>query len=185
MPRFQFAGAMYHVTSHACADRALFRDDVDRYAFLAITATSVARCGWACLSYCLLTTHYHLLIETPAENLAEGMQRLNWLYARSFNRRHGGRGHVFDARYGAVLIQTDSHLLEVIRYQALNPVRAGLCGDPARWPWSSYRSTLGLVEDDSFVATQRVLELFGPSRERARRELRAFVDAGLVAAYAL
>ena len=83
---------MYHITSRGNAGQAIFRDDVDREAFLAALGFAVSRHGWLCHSYCLMANHYHLLLETPEANLSEGMRQLNGLYTRRFNRRHGQRG---------------------------------------------------------------------------------------------
>lgn len=175
-PRIQVPGAAYHVTARAVADRPLFRDDADRRRFLAILHEVVERQDWACHAFCLMTTHYHLLVRTPSPNLATGMQRLNAHYARGSNDRHGWTGHVFGSRYHAGLIERDSHLLEVTRYVALNPVRAGLCRVPADWRWSSYRAILGLDARPSFLTVGWVLAHFGSNGERARDRFRRFVE---------
>ena len=75
--RIQAPGAQYHVTSSGNPWRLLFRDDEDRAGFLDIVGDVVAARGWLCRSYCLLSTHYHLLVETPEPDLAAGMQYLN------------------------------------------------------------------------------------------------------------
>jgi hypothetical protein len=93
-----------------------------------------------------MDNHMHLLVETPKANLAAGMQQLHGQYARRFNDRYGCTGHVFDGRYGAVLIKGDRQLLAVLRYIALNPTSAGLCRRPEDFAWSSYAS---IVEDTS------------------------------------
>ncbi len=92
-------------------------------------------------AYCLMSNHYHLLIETPEPNIANGMQWLNSTYAHRFNEKYERIGHLFQRRYARRLIVDDEHLREVIRYIPLNPVRAGLCKRPEDWPWSSYRAT--------------------------------------------
>ena len=65
------------------------------------------------------------------------MRQLNGLYTQLYNRRHQSVGHVFQGRYKAILIQKETHLLEVCRYVVLNPVLANLVQDPAAWRWSS------------------------------------------------
>src|SRR4051812_47131806 len=123
---------------------AIYRDDGDRRTFLAILEDTIDRYGWKCYAYCLMGNHFHLVVGTPEPNVAAGMCRLNGGYARSFNKRHGRCGHLFERRYHAELVQTDGHLLELVRYVALNPVRAGLCGRADEWPWSSYGSLVGI-----------------------------------------
>ena len=178
-PRIQLAGAAYHVTARGVARQPIFCDDTDRLAFLMKVAEVVQRLGWACHAYCLMTTHYHLLVRPPRGDLAVGMQRLNGHYAQGFNRRHGFAGHVFESRYHSALIERDAHLLELSRYFALNPVRARLCRRPVDWRWGSYRAALGVDEPRSFLTVEWLLAYFGTDRARARDRLRAFVeDAG-------
>jgi putative transposase len=174
-PRIQVPGGIYHVDTKGCAERFIFVDDVDRTSFEEILALVVRKHEWSCSSFCLMGTHYHLLVTTPHGDLAEGMHRLNGLYAQTFNRRHGAAGHVFMSRYHAEFIQTDSHLLETTRYVALNPVRAGLCERPEDWPWSSFAETIGMRPARPYIASDVLLELFADDPELARARFHAFV----------
>jgi putative transposase len=131
---------------------------------------------WVCGAYCLMTTHYHLLIRTPEADLARGMQEINSWYAQEFNRRYGLEGHVFFRRYHSVMIEREGHLLEIGRYMPSNPVRAGLCQRAEDWPWSSYPALLGLSPPPSFLSPGWLLELFGRDLRRARNRYRAFVE---------
>jgi putative transposase len=176
--RVQFEGALYHVTSRGNARQDIFLDDEDRLAFLEILAGAVARYGWICHGYCLMSNHFHLLIETPSANLARGMQFLNGVYTQKFNRHHKRFGHVLQGRYKAILVEKESHLLELARYIVLNPVRAGLVRSAKDWPWSSYRATSGQVEPPEFLTTDWILSQFDAQRERAVRAYRKFVRQG-------
>ena len=160
----------------------LFLGDADRSIFLAGLTEVVLDHGWNCLSYCLMRTHYHLLVQTPDGRLSEGMRRLNGGYAKSYNRRHGGRGHVFGDRYRREPIRRDTHLMESVRYIALNPVRAKLVARPGDWRWSSHRFVIdpGLARGP--VARALVLELFGGTEADGRVRYARFVDEGLPAA---
>jgi putative transposase len=175
-PRLQIAGAAYHVSSRAVAQRPLFRDDGDRRRFLVLLGMVVTRHEWVCGAYCLMTTHYHLVVRTPKPDLALGMQSLNSCYAQEFNRRHGVEGHVFFRRYHSVLIEREAHVLELCRYVAMNPVRAGLCTRPEDWPWGSYRAALAHAPTPTFLSTHWLLEFFGRDPDAARHRLRAFVE---------
>jgi REP-associated tyrosine transposase len=172
LPRIEFEGAIYHVTTRTI--EMMFTDAVEREYFLSVLAKVIAKHGWICHSYCLMGNHFHLLIETPEPNLALGMRKLNSAYARWFNYRHGRRGPLCEKRYGAVLIERESHLLEVARYIVLNPVRAGLCKRAEDWPWSSYRATAGLTRVPAFLHTEWLLEQFAGKQARYR----AFVAEG-------
>jgi len=164
--RVEAPGAIYHVTSRAIEP--MFVNDADRERFLALLARQVRDHGWICHAYCLMSNHVHLLLETPEPTLATGMRTLLSRYARGFNGRQGRRGPLVERRYHALLIEKESHLLEVSRYVVLNPVRAGLCADPSEWLWSSYRATVGLHRVPRFLATQWLLDQFGGSVELYR-----------------
>lgn len=172
--RLQFEGALYHVTARGNAREPIFHSSADYERFLAVTEQVVSRYGWICHAYCLMGNHYHLLVETPNANLAAGMRHLNGVYSQAFNRAHRRVGHVFQGRYRSVLVEKERHLLTLTRYIALNPVRAGLCRDPADWPWSSYRATCGLSRAPTFLANEWLLACF--HRERASARYRAFVE---------
>jgi len=175
--RIEFAGALHHVTTRGNDRKPIFLDDHDRELFLEIVEEVVGRLGWRCVAYCLMTNHYHLLVETPEPNLAGGLRHLNSVYARRFNRRHRRRDHLFGERYSAILVERDAHLLEVARYVVLNPVRAGLCRTAGGWAWSSYRATAGRSPEPPFLAVGWLLGLLAPRRAAAMRRYRAFVAA--------
>jgi putative transposase len=169
-------GGIYHVTGHAVHEAAMFVTDDDRERFLTLVERVVPRHGWLCQAYCLLTTHFHLLVETPEANLSRGMHWLNGAYAQSFNRRHGRSGHLLADRFYSVTVASDGHLLELARYIALNPVRAGLCRKPEDWRWSSYAATIGCCAPAAFLDYQGALRRFGRVPASARRRLRSFVE---------
>jgi putative transposase len=159
--RVEPVGGVVHVTARGVRRQPIFADDADRRMFMGFFAQSVHRQRWTCLAYCLMTNHFHLLLRLADANLSRGMHRLNWLYALRFNERHGHVGHLFEARFGSREMKDETHLLDALRYIVLNPVRAGLCADPADWAWSSFRATAGLEPCPSFLAAARVRRLFG------------------------
>ena len=136
--REQIAGGMFHVTSRGNRRQSIYHDDDDRRQFLILRDRVVRLCAWRVLAYCLMTNHFHLLIETPAPNLSAGMHRLNSSYAKYFNERYSVDGHLFDRRFGSRLVETEEHLNDALRYIAFNPVEAGLCAHPREWRWSSF-----------------------------------------------
>jgi REP element-mobilizing transposase RayT len=157
---------------------AIFEDDEDRLRFLANLGEVVLRFNWLCHAYCLMDNHYHLLVETIDGNLSPGMRQLNGVYTQRFNRRHGRVGHVFQGRFKAILLERESHLLELCRYVVLNPVRAGATRRPGQYRWSSYRATAGLEGKPGFLTVAWILGRFGERRGAARKEYRRFVLAG-------
>jgi putative transposase len=176
--RIEFAGALYHVTSRGNRQEAIYENDVDRNAYLSVLEKVCDTHNWICHSYCLMTNHYHLLIETPDGNLARGMRQLNGVYTQTFNRMHSRVGHLFQGRYKAILVEKESYLLELSRYIVLNPVRAKMVRSAKDWPWSSYRATAGQTEKPKYLHIDWLLAAFGQRKSRAIEAYKAFVKEG-------
>lgn len=174
----EYVGAVYHVTSRGNARNAVFLDDADRREILETLSDVIERYAWICHAHCLMTNHYHLLIETPEVGLSRGMQLLNGVYTQWFNRRHQWVGHLFQGRFKAILVEKESHLLELARYVVLNPARAGMVRSARDWSWSSYCATAGYDQVPPYLAVDWILSQFGPERERAIRAYRRFVQGG-------
>ena len=177
--RIEFPGAVYHVASRGNARQSVFLDDRDREAFLEAVEAGVSRYGFILHAYCLMDNHYHLVVETPRANLSLGMQRINGAYTQGFNRRHGSCGHLFQGRFKAVLVQRESHLLEVCRYVVLNPVRAKRVKRVGDWAWSSYGATAGEVPCPAYLSVSWVLSQFHRERARGKGLYKRFVAQGL------
>lgn len=176
-PRIDVADGTHHIAALAVEKEFVFRETADRRRLIAQLATIVDCYEWRCRAYCLMGTHFHLIVQTPEPNLSRGMQHLCGTYAQWFNWKYGRRGHLFARRFASVHILTDSHLLEAHRYVALNPVRAELCGTAAGWKWGSFRAIAGLEPAPGFLDLDAVLGLFGVREAAARSAFRAFVDA--------
>lgn len=159
-PRDTAAG-LFHVYAHVVwVTPELYRDDVDRLEFLRRLALVSSRPSWTCLAFCLMGSHYHLIVDVGENVLPSAMHSLNWSYARAFNARHALRGHLQFDRYGSRRIYDSDDLLGRYAYVARNPVRAGLCRLPEEWPWSSYAGTVGVARAHSFVDATKVLRCF-------------------------
>jgi REP-associated tyrosine transposase len=174
--RIEVPGGYFHIATRSVYEKFAFGGVGDRTDFLDILNSVIESCGWLLKSYCLLGTHYHLILQTPAANLSVGMQMLNGRYAQRFNWRHGRRGHLFGERFYSVLIESDEHLFNALRYVARNPIEAGLCGAPADWRWSSFRATAGLAAAPRFLDVDGVLALFGVGRHAARAQFARLVE---------
>ena len=140
LPRYVFPNGTYHVGTRGVDGTPIFRVDDDRRAFLRLLAEVVQRNDWLVHAFCLMTNHYHLVVEALREQLSDGFHRLNGVYAQSFNRRYDRRGHLFGDRFWSGLIEDEDELRTTCTYVLANPVRAGLCATPPDWPWSGSRS---------------------------------------------
>ena len=159
-PRDRSAGIFHVFTRCVYASPALYRDDLDRLEFIRYLARTTAKSAWTCMAFCLMSTHYHLIVEVQDDVLPRAMHSLNLPYARAFNRRHRLKGHVQFRPYGAKRIGGEGDLVGRYRYVVRNPVRAGLCVAAEDWAWSSFAGTLGVGEQHSFVDDRPVSRLF-------------------------
>jgi putative transposase len=135
--RSDLPDGVFHITARGVAGTAVFRDDEDRLRFLRLLGKTVERHDWMCHAFCLMGTHYHLVVQATRDDVSAGIQWLNGTYAQSFNRRHERWGHLFGARFGSWVIDRDEHLASTCLYVLQNPVRAGLCRHAEDWPWSA------------------------------------------------
>ena len=127
---------MYHVTNRGVARCEIFHDEVDRRLFLARLGRLANELGWSCSLYCLMTTHFHLLVATSLERLSFGMHRLEGPYAQRFNAKYARVGHLFQERFYVKVVRDDRHYANTHEYIRNNPVRAGLCAAAEDWPWT-------------------------------------------------
>lgn len=176
-PARDTAAGIFHVYTHCVwAVPELYRDDVDRFEFLRRLASVTRRTAWTCMSFCLMRSHYHLIVDVRDKVLPPAMHSLNLPYARAFNRRYGLRGHVQFDRYGSRRIVDTDDLLDTYAYVVNNPVEAGLCQSADEWPWSSHAGTIGHVPQHEFVDSAVVLGCFDWPHEDPQAALRRYVD---------
>ncbi|HEY3920998.1 MAG TPA: transposase, partial [Gaiellaceae bacterium] len=139
-PRLEIPGACYHVGTRGNNKQPIFIDDADRKRFLLLLERAARRHGWLVYAYCLMTNHYHLVLQLSDRGLSRGMCELNGGYALGFNERHGRSNHLFGRRFWDRHLDTDEYFNETCRYVVLNPIRVGLEPELGIWPWSSYRA---------------------------------------------
>jgi putative transposase len=141
LPRRSLQDRVYHVTSRGAGQAAIFLDDLDRVLFMHLLRRTVGKFRWNCHAYCLMTNHYHLVVETRTPLLSKGMHRLNGIYAQQFNARQERAGHVFESRFSAHLVDREHYLENACQYVLENPVRAGICARAEDWAWSGALSS--------------------------------------------
>jgi putative transposase len=173
--RIEFPGAVYHLTARGNERKRIYRDDVDRQHFLALLAQVVERFHVLVHGYVLMDNHYHALAETLEANLARVIRQLNGDYAQYFNRRHRRVGHLFQARYKALLVDRDAYLVELSRYIHLNPVRAGMVGRATEHQWSSAAAYVGAAPVPVFLTVAEVLGHFGGTLRGGHSRYREFL----------
>jgi putative transposase len=172
--RVEFPGALYHVMSRGVGGMATFQDDIDRARFLDGIGALVETGVLIVHAFCLMTNHFHLLCETPLGKLGRWMQMLLSRFSRDFNRHHSRIGHLWQARYKAILVEPGEHFLDCSRYIHLNPVRAAMVRCAEEHVWSSYRNHLRLDSVVEWVSCERLQAEAG-----GLHQYRKFVEYGL------
>ncbi|BCX46908.1 transposase [Haloferula helveola] len=174
--RYEAAGAVYHVMARGDGGRDVFEDDRDRLKWLDRMAEVCGKYGWRVHAYVLMGNHFHLLLETPQPNLVSGMKWLMGVHSQDWNRKRKRRGHVYQGRYKAVVVNGEDgagYFRIVADYIHLNPVRSGWVGGTtgkplAEWRWSSF-PYYGRRKAPAWLATEKVLGAFELSPERRGR----------------
>lgn len=173
MPRYKRIrepGLLHHVMSRGNGRMQIFLDAGDYRKFLFILADVLDEYDIDCWDACVMPNHYHLALMNREPNLPDAMQHLNGEYGTWWNAHHARIGHVFQGRYKDQIVQRESYLLNLIRYIALNPVRAGLVKSPELWPWSTYRCTAGMAPRPAFLSCEPILAAFGEGTSHVLRE---------------
>ena len=136
--RIEYPDAWHHVMNRASGKKALFLDDDDRFAFIDVLKDTSNLFNLRVSSYCLMSNHYHLLVQTADANLSRCMRHINGIYTQRYNRKYGFDGSIFRGRYKSLLVDEDNYLLALVRYIHRNPLRAGLVDNLSSYKWSSH-----------------------------------------------
>jgi putative transposase len=178
MPRAprDLAPGVQHIGVGATGAGVYFIDDLDYPTWLRLFVQTIDRLSWRCIAFCLLSSHWHAIVDLPDNSLAAGMHRIVGGYSRRYNQRHGRAGYLVRGRYWSRRKDTPEAVLAAFRYVARNPVGAGLVARPEDWRWSSYANTIGVSHNFGFVDAADVLGEFGTTRILQIRGLRRFVE---------
>lgn len=146
----------------------IFKECADYEIFLVLLKKSLEKYGGVLHAYCLMSNHYHLLLETEEQEIWKIMKMISHQYAMYFNSMNGYMGHLFEGRYKACNVRDDAYFLQTSRYIHLNPVKAGMVEHPEDYKWSSYCTMIGL-KDDKITRTNRTMSYFkSPDKMRYR-----------------
>lgn len=192
LPRLTIPGYAHHIIQRGNNRQPIFALNADYEELLALLEENAHKSGAAIHAYVLMSNHFHLLA-TPEEpeSIPQMMQAVGRRYVRYFNQRQARTGTLWEGRYRSTLIQSERYLLACMAYIDLNPVRAGLAGDAADYPWSSHAHYTGRRYDKLITPHPLYWELGNTpfARDAAYAELvrsglaeqqaRAFTDSAL------
>jgi len=146
--RLDLPGIPQHVVQRGNNHLPCFLDDADRRRYLTLLGEALLDTDCKPHAYVLKDNHVHLLATPPEIGaVARFMQKLGRSYVGQFNARHRRTGTLWEGRYKASLVDSESHVLHCLRYIELNPVRARMTDDPTAYPWSSCASHCGLRQE--------------------------------------
>lgn len=165
LPRYIIPGQPQHVILRGNNRSDIFRAETDYRFFLEKLQMACAQHGSELHAYVLMTNHLHLLI-TPKEEqgVSKTMQTLGRYYVQYFNHTYRRTGTLWEGRYKATLIDSESYLLTCMRYIELNPVRAGMVRHPSDYPWSSYHHN-ARGEPDALITPHLEYRRLGKTKE--------------------
>jgi putative transposase len=149
-------GSMYHITARGNRRYSIFRTNTDRLKYLRILEDAREKYPFILHSYCLMTNHIHLLLETKEHPPGKIIHHIHYRYARYFNKKNGFSGHLFEGRYKSVLIRNSKQMMDTSCYIHLNPVKAGITSKPEEYRWSSYKAFV-TNQSNKHVHTDRIL----------------------------
>ncbi len=174
--RIQYPGAWYHVMNRGQRGESIFKDKDDYFSFIDLLKDVVDVWNANIAAYCLMSNHYHLLIQTPDANLSRCMRHINGVYTQYFNRTHSIDGHLFRGRYKSILVESDSYLLELLRYIHRNPLEAGLVDRLDSYNWSSHKGYLSFANKWDWLHKNYVLNIFSGNKTESRKRYKEFVQ---------
>ena len=177
-PRRFDEGGIYHVYNRFSRGEPIFGEDGEVERFLSLIREVKQSDGFAVLAFCILSNHYHLAVRQGPVPLSRTMRSLQGRFSRSFNIRHGSTGPVWQSRFKAERVCDNAYLQRLIVYIHLNPVRAGLVADPARYHWSGHRELLGR-KGLRLVDAEGALIVFGGTTRAARRRYMGAIRGAL------
>lgn len=175
--RIEYAGAWYHVMNRGRRSEAIFPEQKDYHRFIDLLKGSCELWNIRVSAYCLMPTHYHLLLQTPDGNLSRCMRHINAVYTQRYNRAHGCDGQLFRGRFKSILVDGDSYLLQLVRYIHRNPLRSGLTSDIDKYIWSSHLGYISTATKWDWLYKDFILLMLSSAQFDQIRAYKHFVRA--------
>lgn len=178
-PRIEYEGAFYHVMNRGRAHQTIFHDKAYFEAFLEGLKESSERFDAKFHAYCLMSNHYHLLVETPKANLGRIMRHINGVYTQRHNRLRKTDGPLFRGRYKAILVDQDNYLLQLSRYIHRNPVdmKRPIVSQLEDYRWSSYPAYINRAPALDWLCREKTYQMLGSRQKYVGYQ--AYVVAGV------
>lgn len=174
--RIEYPDAWYHIMNRGRRKENIFADESDYLSMLKLLEESTIVWGAKIAAYCLMSNHYHLLIQTPRANLSRVLRHIDGVYTQRFNRRHKAIGQLFAGRYKSILIDADTYLLQLVRYIHRNPVRAGIVTKLDDYPYSSHRAYISASPKSDWLSKDSVFGILSAKPQGGKNAYMRFVQ---------
>lgn len=139
LPRYVLPGQPQHIIQRGNNRQVIFTNDSDFQFFRDAMVTAAEQHGLAIHAYVWMSNHIHLLATPEHEqSISKVFQSVGRKYVQYFNHTHKRTGTLWEGRYRATVVDSETYLITLMRYIELNPVRAGMVGHPRDYTWSSY-----------------------------------------------
>jgi len=176
-PRFVLVGHPQHVIIRGNNRAPIFITDEDYQFYLEKLKQACDKHKCQIHAYVLMTNHVHMLITPHTEDsISKIMQMVGRYYVQYFNYTYERTGTLWEGRYKATLIDSNTYALTCYRYIELNPVRAQMAKHPSEYPWSSYRFN-ALGQADNLVVPHSLYSGLGTTDEERQASYRALFKA--------
>jgi len=174
LPRFVIPGQPQHIILRGINREPIFHTDEDYVFYLERLQKACETYGCQLHAYVLMTNHVHLLLTPKYENsIGKTIQSVGRYYVQYFNYHNSRTGTLWEGRYKATLIDSETYLLTCYRYVELNPVRAHMVDHPSEYPWSSYRFNALGESAPPHVRPHRLYKRLGKTPEDCQKAYRS------------
>ena len=175
--RIEYADAWYHIMNRGRRSELIFIHERDYSGFIELLKDTSEMWNLRITAYCLMPSHYHILVQTPDANISRCMRHIDGVYTQRFNRYHQCDGPLFRGRYKSILIDADQYLLQLVRYIHRNPLKAGLTDQLDRYVWSSHMGYMSTAENWNWLHKNFVLSMLSKIKDDRLEIYRQFVSA--------
>ena len=178
-PRIEIAG-YYHIVNRGVEQRIVFKE-ADDYEYFEELLCFYAKSYHIILhNYCLMSNHYHLLIEIQQENLSKFMKQLNANYAIYFNKKYKRSGHLWQGRFKSWYVTDEAYLYTLMNYIEQNPLKVNMVQDLSEYPYSSYHYFLESSTVPECLKESWIVQNYKNDVEAIKAFLNASVDMGVL-----
>lgn len=174
--RIEYPNAWYHVMNRGRRGEEIFSCKKDYEVFINLLKETAELWNVKVTAYCLMPNHYHILLQTPEANLSRAMRHLNGIYTQRYNKMHGYDGQLFRGRYKSVLVDSDSYLLELLKYIHKNPLKAKLAEKIEDYPWSSHKPYLSNSKNYNWLNKKFVFSMLNNDKKKWKAEYKKLMN---------